>query len=374
MKTICEVQLNKASIFVGAEPMVDGTTPFQDIFNDPRYKKSLNSALKLFDNVDTSAVIGGSATGIPTSIVLPAIENLFKSAPNILLEHYLNFLNYMGCTLVIGNERMYVLPLNSVLKQEEYKPSVRQLQKTPNHCGPADYMAYSYNDNGYRDIASVIVSCDFAAGGLHSGDISMDHGMLAQYVDNQISAASGVLVARSHPFMAVCATAPSPKDNKESNQDFTTGDSMLNDIKGMEATASKVKSATAEAEQTKKKGYEKTYKDVIKNYAETKFYQTRYGDRQGSISMDFNPKWVPGTGGTLYIRDTNTIISFYVTAVTHQISLGAPSNGSAMTIVNFSCGRLGETTKGVSSDDYLGYNIGKEQAVQNSFVSDIGAG
>jgi hypothetical protein len=41
-----------------------------------------------------------------------------------------------------------------------------------------------------------------------------------------------------------------------------------------------------------------------------------------------------------------------------------------MTTVNFSCGRIGSSPAGVSSDKFLGYNQGKESGVQSGFLGD----
>ena len=132
--------------------------------------------------------------------------------------------------------------------------------------------------------------------------------------------------------------------------------------------------AVKEAHVSQAKANNEKYKNLIgsalKNYAETKFYQARFLDRHGSITMDFNPNWVPGTGGTLYIRETGLTVAFYVESVTHRIDLSPPANGSAITVVNFSCGRMGKEPRGTTKDEYLGYDLGKEKAIQSAFISD----
>jgi hypothetical protein len=88
--------------------------------------------------------------------------------------------------------------------------------------------------------------------------------------------------------------------------------------------------------------------------------------------MDFNPNWVPGTSGTLYIRETGNFIAFYVTGVTHRIEMSVPHSGHAITSITFCCGRMGASPPGVDADLFLGYNLAKEQAIQAAFVADIG--
>jgi hypothetical protein len=136
-----------------------------------------------------------------------------------------------------------------------------------------------------------------------------------------------------------------------------------------------VKNKTAEKHEAKAKdkvtAFTKEQEELLLNYGETVFYQKRYGDRQGSITLDFNPDWVPGTGGSLYIRESNMFINFYVTSVTHQVDTSPPSNGSAITIINFCCGRMGPNPPGTKEYKFFGYNRDKEKAIQEAFVKDI---
>ena len=109
------------------------------------------------------------------------------------------------------------------------------------------------------------------------------------------------------------------------------------------------------------------------NYAEIKFYQARYGDRRGTITMSFNTNWAPGASGTLYVRETGFSLDFWVESVTHRVDMTPPAGGSAITIINFCCGRMGTSPVGVDEDKFTGYNKSKETDFINKFISDIGA-
>jgi hypothetical protein len=63
-------------------------------------------------------------------------------------------------------------------------------------------------------------------------------------------------------------------------------------------------------------------------------------------------------------------LAFHVANVTHRIDVSAPNTGSAITTVSFNCGRLGYSPPGTLSDVFLGYNSGKEQGVQSSYIGD----
>lgn len=376
MKWIISKQESGWREYLQYEKLASGDFPFSKIFDDPRYKKSLKSAKELFDSVDYSAVTKGSIKKCTAKkgLVMKALGNMFASGPTVLLENYMNFLAQIGCTLIFSNTKIFVVPVNSVINQEYTPPEKRKLQDKPNVAYPADYNSYVYNDTGYRDIGSVVVTTEGYTGGAYIGGLSYERGATVHYTAPQeVSHASGVLVVHAHPFMMLSDTAPITDDTTESRKEFDESDnSMMPDIEDLKYSSyvSDLTSMVGEGEK-KKQGVLKDYlTSTLENYAQTKFYQERYHDRRGSITMDFNTEWVPGTGGSLYIRETEMFIAFYVTDVTHRIDMSPPSTGSAVTIVNFSCGRMGTKPVGVAKDEYLGYDLDKEQAIQKAFIED----
>jgi hypothetical protein len=376
MKWIVSHQESGWREYLESEQLASGDFPFAKIFDDPRYKKALKEAKELFDAVDYSAVNGGSSKDASAikGDVLKAMGNIFASGPNILLENYMNFLSNMGCTLIFSNKKMFVVPINSVINQEYTPPAKRKLHDKPNVAYPADYNSYSYNDSGYRDIASVVVTTEGYTGGTYIGSASFERGATVHYTaPPALSNASGVLVVQAHPFMMLSATAPITDDVKKSRPSFDSSKaSMLPGKNALQYSdmVGNVSSMIGKSDEKKKDVYTNYLNETLENYAETKYYQERFHDRRGSITMSFNPDWVPGTSGTLYIRETEMFLAFYVTSVTHRIDVSPPNTGSALTIVNFSCGRMGTKPLGVDEDKYLGYNLGKEKAVQRAFIAD----
>jgi hypothetical protein len=376
MKWIISNQESGWRRFLATENLASGDFPFAKIFDDPRYKKALNEAKQLFNNVDYSAVVGGASKNASAikPLVMKTMGSIFASGPNVLLENYMNFLANMGCTLIFSNSKMFVVPVNSVINQEYIPPSKRKLQERPNAAYPADYNSYIYNDTGYRDIASVIVTIEGYTGGTYIGGASFERGATVHYTaPASLSNASGVLVVQASPFMVLSATAPIADDVKESRQKFDQAkESMMPELDKLKYSSYKgeLTSQIGTSEKKKKTVYQDYLKNVLTNYAETKFYQERFHDRRGSITMDFNPDWVPGTSGSLYIRETEMFIAFYVTEVNHRIDMSPLNSGSAMTVVNFSCGRMGAKPLGVDRDEYLGYDLSKEKAVQQAFIAD----
>lgn len=374
MKLIIQKQKGGWEDYRGTDGCLAGGMPFDKIFGDGRYKKALSSALEIFSNIDISAVSQGTIGRVQVceAPLMSQMMHMFIQGSTVLLENYMSFLNTLGCSMIFSNSRMIVVPHNSVIKQGDKKPGKGQLQSSPNAAGPADYVSYSYSDNGYRDISMIIVTTGNTIGGHHLASAGFDTGGLSYFAENEsLSKASGVLVVEAHPFMTISASAPSPIDSKEARQNFDDkSHSMYKKKRGYASVRERVGKVHAEKAQKKKEASSGKFKEVLDNYAETKFYQTRFRDRHGSITMDFNPNWAPGTGGSLYVRETNSFIHFYVNSVTHRVDTSAPNGGTAMTTVNFSCGRFGESPAGAKTDKYLGYNTGVESAVQASFIED----
>ena len=375
LKHIIQKQQSGWKEFLGADLLVTDKVPFDEIFNDPRYKKSLSAALELMENVNTSAVDGGALEKLSSQPepIAAALKHIFASGPTVLLENWMTFLSEFGCSLIFGNTKIFVVPVNSVIQQDNEVPGLKQLHKKPNAAHPADYNSYIYNDNGYRDLASVLVTIDKHQGGGYLAGKAFERGNVAHYVGPEdISKGSGVFVVQTNPWMTYAYDSIQPNDSKvgliKSDQ---VDQSMHPDIKKYDEVVSQTTEDFEKRDKKRNEDYSDALQDALMNYGETVFYQQRYGDRHGSITMDFNPDWVPGTGGSLYIRESNMFINFYVTSVTHQVETSSPSNGSAITIVNFCCGRMGTNPPGTKEYMFLGYDRGKEKSIQEAFVSDI---
>lgn len=382
IKEILNLQQGKYKEYIGREPLPDGSTPYEEIFDDPRYQKAIARGKEVFDAIDLDAASTGAISSIdaeeePSN---SAMHRILSQGPTSLLQNYQSFLNVIGCDLIFGNTKAFVIPYNSVIKQKTKAPKQAEMQGSKfNVAYPADYNSYIYNDNGYRDIASVIVErADYLSGGQQSGSF-FDEGSAVHFKDKKnITQASGVHVVSAHVFMEQAPNRDDATTNKDASDQMDNGNKAKNLVdskySGYAGTIEKAKKATEEAEQKTAEDYQTFAEKMFKNYAETKFYQERYKDRTGSVTMDFNPNWVPGTSGTLYIRSSNMFLVFYVTSVRHRIDISPPNTGSATTTVTYSCGRMytaGSECPGIDRDEYLGYDIKKEDAVKAKWYADI---
>jgi len=376
IKNIIKLQKSDYHQFLGNETTVDSQIAIQQILDEERYQRALGKAEKIWEQIDTTAVDTGSIANLRTSSpnASSTLKNFLMAGPNVLLENYMNFLSFMGCTLIFGgDEKSWVIPERSFIKQEHNTPGKKQFSSKINSANPADYNGYTYSDNGYRDIFAVIVATEIPIGGTTVLNIDKEPGYIGWYCDKKdLTQASGLLVIKNHPFSFYYSLndnnyvdAKELKNTADGGSDYYPQEQKYG--------AKKPENDQKIRNEEKRDNYEDNLgnSDVLNNYAETKFYQGRYGDRRGTITMEFNPKWCPGTGGTLFVRETGFFIDFWVESVTHRVDMTPPAGGAAITVVNFCCGRMGTAPVGTDEDKFLGYNQGKEKGVQSAFVSDI---
>lgn len=374
MKTVIKLQQGGWKSLLGREKMLNDKIPFEEIFSSESYQRALRAGAELFGSADLSGVNSGALSKpVGRGDVLGAIKKAFITGPNNLLDNYLSFLNEIGCTVIFSNSKMYVVPANSFIKSNASTPGERELQTSPNHAGPADYNGYTYTDNGYRDIGHVLVMSNGIYGGANNNGGDTFERMIVGSYSAPNATGSGVLAVMGHPWMILTPSASSPGDARRFKARAEGGDPVSKAPGDFENASNIAQKNNAARTSEKLSGAKNDMAEAISAYAETKYYQAKYYDRMGSLNMDFNPKWVPGTGGTLYVRAAGVMLSFYVTSVTHRIDTSAPNHGNASTTVNFCCGRIGSGPEGVAADRYLGYDAGKEAGIQGSYVGDMGA-
>ena len=380
LKLVVARQLDGYEYYLGNETTVNSTKALEKVYSEERYTRALTKAQMLLETIDISAVDGGKLASIQTQAnnASNKIRDYFFGGPNVLLENFMNFLGFIGCTLVFGDEKIFVVPERSFIKQTHTKPGVKEESTTPNVAYPADYNGYNYNDNGYRDIMAVILSNELPIGGQAMTDLSFDPSLIGYYKDEkELTQASGVLVIPEHPFSMMYSTSDNNFHDAHELKDTadSTGQAYHPDSKKYDDALNDPDEKQAERGTDKKQKYSDILSggEDLTNYAEIKFYQARYGDRRGTITMSFNTNWAPGASGTLYVRETGFSLDFWVESVTHRVDMTPPAGGSAITIINFCCGRMGTSPVGVDEDKFTGYNKSKETDFINKFISDIGA-
>jgi hypothetical protein len=215
LKLIVKKQQGGWEEYVGKDPMLSGQPAFKEIFSNATYKKNLEMAMSVLDGLSFEGC-SGLIDGVNMGTASLAVMNIFAQGPSILLENLLNFLSSIGCSIIFGNDKSYIVPVNSVVKQDNYSPGKGQLSSSTNQAGPADYNSYSFNDVGFRDVNSVILMAPTYVGGNNLGGLGVDSSVLACFSAPAGEAkGSGVYVTRAHPWMSASATSPKGTDAKE---------------------------------------------------------------------------------------------------------------------------------------------------------------
>jgi hypothetical protein len=386
IKRILSIQQSDFSTFIGKEQDTENQQALVKIYNEQRYQRALQKAIELIDRINIDAVDGGVLKEIKSCLpnAMSIIKHFFFKGSNVILENILSFLNFLGLTIIFAKDEAYIIPERSFIHQTHGSPSSKKQSSEPNVAYPADYSGYSYNDNGYKDVLAVLLANRSIVTGQNLNELPYNCKTIGYYKDeNDLTQASGVLILEEHPFFFLTQDsdnyARDAKDLKKladsgAQQSFYSGakkygenDSQENQRDRAEAKKQIYAGALANPEK-------------LKNYAQIKFYQARYGDRKGSVTISFNPKWVPGTGGTMFAKSAGDsggiFLDFWVESVTHRVDMTAPAGGSAITIINFCCGRWGTPggkMVGVDEDKFTGYNKGKEVSTRQKFLTNIGA-
>lgn len=345
-------------------------------------EKHLKVAETLLNQIDTQFV--------PTKLSLAdfyvqdyVLETICETRSN-LFDILLTLLETVGCGLVIGNSKAYIVP-NSGFLEQTHRTTInfREVSKTPNILFPAQYNNVSFNDNGYRDISGVYVMSDDKNVNVVDGFFKDEKyggsgGIIGEVMPYVISFNNAALRAAGIPEVS-----KSSGDPKRPNSQATGGSGASEEAQhdAVKKTAEEEKKASDEAQKEKNEAEQKKIDALYKfanQWAELRYYQLKYTDRMGGIGMLFNPNCAPGAIGTTYLRAPGVFIDFFVTEVTHEIRLNAPDHGAAITSIGFNCGRMGSYTvanalaPGLKQLDLFdGFDAARSAKVAAAFVKDI---
>lgn len=360
------------SSLVPQAPNLDGTT-LKDVMENPGRIAKLQSTITLLNNLDVTAL--AALKNVVFTSDTPVANNFIHSyvtGPRILWENLIEYYGMLGAIFIPANTKILVVPNNGFITFPHSIPGTRQHSSIPNAAYPADDNFFNYNDNGYRDVGYVALVAQLQAstGSVHS--FAAYQGGYPKKGGNSLAAGAGLLVIESNPLMLSAAAGYfDPTTNSENAKDHTsektTNVPSIQKINNFATQQSDPESLAKKSSAD----YSARVLAFGDNYAEIKFYQARYGDRTGSITLQFNPNWCPGTVGTLYAREPGIFLDFFVQRVSHRVALSAPNTGIATTTVDFNCGRIGTTTASVAEDKLYNYGYGDVLNVQNQFISDI---
>jgi hypothetical protein len=371
-------QIDKSIYNVSYSGTFTDSIPLLELINQPVYKENAKAALTLLDDVNTIFVSdclinSNKMTNNLLQMYIQSTDNVF----NTMVET----LTVMGCNILCGNDKIFIIPSCNFLKLGNNKvPKFQEQAKTLNHAYPADFSNFSVNDASYKNIKYAIVVPSSYSNIVHPGTSSitrtvmLNSGMYPrkdQETEIPDDGSSGVLVVPGDNFIlqgvliAGIHNRTILTDLKDKNIGYGA------DKKVESPTAVKDKHNEHQKAVLNNNNDAKTAMDA---YAKTQFLSAKYNDRVGSFTSVFNPNWVPGTTGFLYTRTPGLGYNFFVTSVCHNITLSPNNNGQAVTTVNFNSVRSKGTPSdipGVEEDPFYTYNADTMQNVQDSWVKDI---
>lgn len=347
------------------------------LMQDDIYKKNITKAMKMISNIDISAVKDNK---ILADYCLPWIVDKIVNCPDTMWDALLSGLDEMGCMLLPGVTKLFIIPKANFLKLKGSVPSSFGAKSTEiNQAWPADYSSFMVSDRSYRNLrACFVVPMHVNVPASNPGGFglweSQIYGSYPKEGSSDIKddGSTGILIKPVPSFFAANLTAIYAQNAKvqaalKDNSNPLAGKELeMDSAKVMEKIASGVHEGTGIVT-----GYEELYDNLAKSY----FLQEKYEERGGSIQLLFNPKWVPGTTGFVYSRHPGLSYNFFVTSVKHEIALGSGNSGIAQTTVSFSSSRYAGSpgdVPGTDKVDMYKYDEGKMKSVQQSWLSDVG--
>lgn len=347
--------------------------PLFKLLQDEAYVKSIDKALELLDKVDISYV---KDTDVSGATGMDYLINLVINAHDTLWDTLEQGLQSLGCIMLPAKDTLYVIPAANFLKMNgTYEPADKEIATTPNHAYPGDYSNFSINDVPYRNLRACFVvpkisdpsttmwSYETQNLGIYPAD-----GDTGGVKDD---GSTGILIVNAPDYLM-----------RNMNGLYAKNSDVQKEIQGESTSWAGPKVDTPEKfqEQMKKqveefKEEQGTFKEALDKYAKLRFMQEKYQERGGTITMQFKPSWVPGTTGFLFSRHPNLFYHFYVTNVTHTVSMSGGSVGTAITSVSFISCRYagsGDAVNGSDEADLFNYDPAKMEELQNAWLSDVG--
>lgn len=324
-------------------------------------KQLSKQVLALLDNIDTSACKGMIISAASKAAVDKTIQSIAMMRDNVF-TNLVRELSELGCMLVIGSRKAYVVPEATYLRIPKIGPANRkQRSDLVNVIYPAEYNSFVFNDNGFVNLKGVYV--------MHNPNTSYATGGIGNMID------MGIYVDQSASGNIYTTTLPDFVSHGLVNA-AGLGAAMQNRISNRKRLFAKKVEANTMSEVVRNSFDQildnQTRTEFMNQWAQMEYCRMKYDDRSGSISSVFNNNWAPGMVGTLYTREPGTWLDYFVTDVTHTFNLNPPNGGSATTSVMYKGGRMGATSD-VGLDNLSLYDFGYNQALTygNKFLDDI---
>ena len=319
------------------------------------------TALNLLSTIDTSAV-AALEIGPASDFFMDTAVYMVANMANSIFDNLVRVCKELGCCVVVGNEKIFIVPEVGYLKVgHPGNPGFQQRSNLPNISFPADYNSFQFNDNGFVNLRGVYVTQDAGASAAPIPHANLVD--LGKFIDND---AVGNIMVTSLPFFISKSYLSSARFSGQGVS------SLIQDQTSVYPTKLEISDTTASYNLMMQHdlALNQGCSNFMNQWAQLYYCKAKYDDRTGSINSWFTSKWVPGAVGACYTRYPGLWCDFFVNGVTHHISLSAPASGTATTSVSFKCGRMGGTF-GLDQVDLYSYSYTQASEFCNSFITDL---
>lgn len=349
------------------------TLPILELMKDERYKKNTQKCLDIINQLDLTHVkkmkvrANKQGNGMLRALV---------DTRDTLWDIIDSCLDSLGCMMLVGNDTIFMVPKANYLKMSNLStPGFQEQSTTPNVAYPSDVLSFSINDVSYRNLRGCYV---VPAGAVGADNIRTSY--LSSYIgsfpnlrsgasDIPDDGSSGLLIVEAPQFLI-------------QNLDglYTANERIQNSISSGAYAGEVVEDPNQPKQEYAdvSKNYSsqiQAAREVLDMYAKSRFLQEKYSERGGTLTLNvLKPNWVPGTTGAVYTRHPGLFYSFFVTNVTHSVSLGEGNSGHATTQVSFnSCRYAGNPGKipGTNSVELYDYSASDMATLQQSWLDDV---
>jgi hypothetical protein len=310
--------------------------------------------------------------------------NLLANGGDDAWSLLLNVMNEAGCVLLASSEKLYIVPQTNFLLLQGKCPNHEEQSILPNQAYPADYSNFVLNDNSYKNIKYCIISAlsELTVQMAKTNLVNMHNlGVYPSPNDHNgipDDGSSGILFTYAPPWLANPLHASVALNNTTTSANQTLPLPISGNMTDLAAIAA-AQTAIRAIDESLVSQYGKDnvrIRNILNNHAKARFLTEKYSDRTGSFSLQFNPRWVPGTTGFLASRQPKVMFNFYVTGVNHNIVTHGGKSGTASTQISFNSARYGgsvDNIPSVSQNELYHYTSNEMKALQSKWLSDNNA-
>ena len=343
------------------------------LLQDQRYKRNAEKCQSLLEDIDTSFA---EDTDMRAGKCMPYLIDKVVYSQDTLWDTILAALDDFGCMLLPANDKLFIAPKVNYLKMADMTVPAKQEQATkPNHIYPSDVTSVNVNDVPYRNLRGcfvVPIVSDPGPLGYSFATQCLGAYPKPQDTDVKDDGGSGLLIINAPTFLIQNVDGLYVKNNDVQTDIQVEAKAYAGDqaVETPDEPQQKYKQLSKDVSESLN-----VMKEILDKYAKARFLSEKYSERGGSIQTAvFKPNFVPGTTGFWYTRHPGLFYNFFVTSVTHSITLGGGKVGNATSHISFNSLRYGgspDNIPGVDEAELYNFSSDDMADLQQQWLDNI---